>query len=198
MNEQDILTFSDSAWEKAHLRREIILPLSKQNVIGKYAADEAAQKLGLSRRQIYKLVKRCKEGEGLITDMAPQPPSGGRGKRRLLEAVEKIIQTTLQTRYLTRQKRSEVVIWREIIQSCRELGLKSPALNTVRLRIHQIDPRIIKRKRDGVNAERRLQSAGGKAPTIIAPLDQVQIDDSLDWSYYLDETLFYEIGSFLA
>ncbi len=179
ISERGVLTLSNAAWENACLRNEVITPLSKQNVIGKKAADEAALKLGLSRRQIYKLVHRFRKGEGFVTDMAFQAPSGGKGKWRLLEPIEKIIQSVLQKRYLTRQKRLEVVIWREVIQSCRELDLKSPSLNTVRARIRQLDPRTVARKRGGPNAERNLQSAGGKGPEIIAPLDQVQIDHTV-------------------
>ena len=179
MTERGVLTLSDTAWSQAHLRNEVIASLAKLDVIGKYTADEAARQLGLSKRQVYKLVHRFRKGEGLVTDMAYASPSGGKGKRRLSEPVEKIIQNILQKRYLTKQKRSEVVIWREIIQSCRDLGLKRPSLNTVRSRIQQLDPRVVMRKREGLNAERKLQSVGGKPPEIIAPLDQVQIDHTV-------------------
>jgi putative transposase len=179
MTEKGVLTLSDTAWAQAQLRNEVITLLAQQNILGKYAVNEAAQQLGLSTRQVYKLVHRFRKGEGLVTDMASDPPRGGKGKGRLSEPVEQIIQNILFKRYLTRQKRSEVVIWREIIQSCRDLGLKKPALNTVRARIRQLDPRVVIRKREGSNAERKLQSAGGKPPEIIAPLDQVQIDHTV-------------------
>ena len=194
MAERGVLTLSDTAWKQARLRNEVIFPLSKKNVIGKQAADEAARQLGLSRRQIYKLIHRCRQGEGLVTDMAFESPSGGKGKGRLSEFVEKIVQNILQKRYLTRQKRSEVVIWREIIQSCRGLGLESPALNTVRARIRQLDPRIVTRKREGSNAERSLQSAGGKVPECIAPLDQVQIDHTVIDLIIVDDVNRQPIG----
>lgn len=194
MRERGVLTLSDTAWSQAHLRNEIITSLAKLDVIGKYTADEAARQLGLSKRQVYKLVHHFRKGEGLVTDMAYSPPSGGKGKGRLSEPVEKIIQTILQKRYLTKQKRSEVVIWREIIQSCRDLGLKRPSLNTVRARIRQLDPLIIIRRRNGPNAERRLQSAAGKAPEIIAPLDQVQIDHTVIDLIVVDDVNRQPIG----
>lgn len=194
MNEQGILTLSTSAWQKAHLRRDLIVPLSKQNVIGQHAVAEVAQKLGLSSRQVYKLVRRCREGDGFVTDMASQPPRGGKGKGRLLEAVETIIQTTLHKRYLNRQKRSQMTIWKEITQSCRELGLKNPALNTIRLRIQRLDPYIVACKREGLNASRRFQSAGGKTSTVKAPLDQVQIDHSVVDIIIVDDISRHPIG----
>lgn len=142
MTERGVLPLSDTAWAHAQLRNEVIVLLAQQNIIGKYAADEAAQQLGLSTRQVYKLVHRFRNGEGLFTDMASDPPRGGKGKGSLSEAVEQIIQNILFKRYITRQKRSEVVIWPEIIQSCRDLGLTKPALNTVRARMRQLDPRV--------------------------------------------------------
>lgn len=194
MAEKGVLTLSDVAWKKAHLRNEVIAPLSKQNIIGKEAADGAARQLGVSRRYIYKLVYRFRRGDGLITDIAFGSPTGGKGKSRIPEDIETIIQNILQKRFLTRQKRSEVVIWREVIQSCRDLGLKSPSLNTLRARIRQLDPRTVTRKREGLNAERRLQSAGGKAPEVIAPLDQVQIDHTVADLIIVDDINRQPIG----
>ena len=147
ISEKGILTLSDATWKQALLRNKVIAPLSQQNIIGKQAVDEAARQLGLSKRQVYKLVQRYRQGEGLVTDMALEPPSGGKDKGRLPESVEKLIENILQKRYLNRQKRPEVAIWREIAQSCRDLGLKCPALNTVRARIRRLDPRIVARKR---------------------------------------------------
>lgn len=149
ITEEGVLTLSDEAWKQAHLRNEVIAPLSKQRIIGKQAADEAARQLSVSRRYIYKLVRHFRRGNGFVTDMAFGSPNGGKGKGRLSEDIETVIQNILQKRYLTRQKRSEVVIWREIIQSCRDLGLKRPALNTIRSRMRQLDPRTVTRKREG-------------------------------------------------
>ena len=192
--EEGVLTLSDEAWKQAHLRNEVIAPLSKQSIIGKQAADEAARQLGVSRRYIYKLVRHFRRGNGFVTDMAFGSPNGGKGKGRLSEDIETVIQNILQKRYLTRQKRSEVVIWREIIQSCRDLGLKRPALNTIRARMRQLDPRTVTRKREGVNAERKLQSAGGKPPEIFAPLDQVQIDHTVIDLIIVDDVNRQPIG----
>ena len=194
ITEKGVLTLSDATWKQALLRNEVIAPLSRQNIIGKQAVEETARQLGLSKRQVYKLVRRYREGEGLVTDMALDPPGGGKGKGRLPEAVEKLIENILQKRYLNRQKRSEVVIWREIAESCRNLGLKSPALNTVRARMKRLDPCVVMRKRNGPDAERKLQSAGGKAPEIIAPLDQVQIDHTVIDLIIVDDVNRQPIG----
>src|SRR5690606_12865965 len=58
-------------------------------------------------------------------------------------------------------------------------NLSVPARNTVRLRIQWLDPYITTRKREGLDAARTLQSAGGVPPEVIAPLEQVQMDHTI-------------------
>ncbi len=43
------------------------------------AADEAAERLQLSRRQVYILIDQIRCGSGTVTDLLIAPPSGGRG-----------------------------------------------------------------------------------------------------------------------
>lgn len=177
--ERGLLSVSDSAWECARLRTEVIAPLTKLKIVTWELADNAANKLGLSRRQVYTLIERSRQGQGLVTDMLLNKSHGGKGKSRLPEAIDQVIREVLRSHYLNKQKYSETVIWNEIVQRCRKLNLSIPARNTVRLRIQWLDPYTVTRKRDGVDAARALQSAGGVAPEIIAPLEQVQMDHTM-------------------
>jgi putative transposase len=177
--EQGLLFASDDEWERACLRTEIIAPLAQLKVVTWKLADTAAEKLGLSRRQIYALVKRYRHGQGLVSDMLLNKSHGGKGKSRLPDAVEQIIREVLRSHYLSKQKLSETVIWNEIKERCRKINLSVPALNTVRLRIQWLDPYVLTRKREGVDAAKTLQSAGGTPPAIVSPLEQVQIDHTI-------------------
>ena len=104
--EQGVATLPDEAWAQARHRTEIIGPLAALEVVGHDAADAAAQALGLSRRQVYVLILRARQGAGLVTDLARGRSGGGKGKGRLPESVELIIRELLQKRFLTKQKRS--------------------------------------------------------------------------------------------
>ena len=73
--EQGILSASDSAWDCARLRMEVIAPLAQLKSVTLELAGNAASKLGLSRRQIYTLIKRYRHSEGLVTDMCNGPIS---------------------------------------------------------------------------------------------------------------------------
>lgn len=57
--EQGVATLPDKAWERARRRAEIIGPLAQSETVGHEAADMAAQALGLSRRQVYVLIRRA-------------------------------------------------------------------------------------------------------------------------------------------
>ncbi len=83
--EQGVATLPDEAWERARRRAEIISPLAQSETVGHEAADMAAQALGLSRRQVYVLIRRARQGSGLVTDLVPGQSGGGKGKGRLPE-----------------------------------------------------------------------------------------------------------------
>ena len=177
--EHGVATLSEQAWERACRRAEIIGPLAQSETVGHEAADAAAQALGLSRRQVYVLIRRARQGVGLVTDLAPGQSSGGKGKGRLPESVERIIRELIQKRFLTKQKRSIATFHREVAQACKAQKLRVPARNTVALRIASLDPIKTVRRREGQDASRELQGAGGVPPTVSEPLEQVQIDHTV-------------------
>ncbi len=177
--EQGVATLPEQAWEHARRRAEIIGRLAQSETVGHAAADAAAQALGLSRRQVYALIRRARQGAGLVTDFAPGQSSGGSGKGRLPEPVERIIRELLQKRFLTKQKRSVAALHREVAQACKAQKLRGPTRNTVALRIASIEPLNTVRRREGQDASRELQGAGGVPPAVSEPLEQVQIDHTV-------------------
>lgn len=166
--ETGVLTATDPEWDCACARVAVIAPLAALEVIGHAAADEAAAKLGLSRRQVYALVHRLRTGAGTVTDLLPGRSSGGRGARRLPETVDEVIADHLTRMYLKRQKPSVAVVYRAIVGTCVRQQLPVPARNTVAARIAALHPGDVARKREGTDspAARSRRSAGGTAPSI--------------------------------
>ena len=187
ITEHGVATLLDEAWERARRRAEIIGPLAVLEAVGHRAVDAAARALGLSRRQVYVLIRRARQGSGLVTDLAPGRSGGGKGKGRLPEPVERIIRELLQKRFLTKQKRSVAALHREVARACKAQRLRVPARNTVALRIANLDPLKTTRRRQGQDASRDLQSAGGVPPAVTAPLEQVQIDHTVIDLIVVDE-----------
>jgi putative transposase len=177
--ERGLLSMSDEAWERLRRQDEVIAPLAAMATVTHAAADSAAEELGLSRRQVYTLIGRRRKGTGLLTDLAPGRSAGGRGGGRLPEPVEAVIREVVRKTYLTKQKPSLAVVHRQIVRECKTLGLAGPARNTVAHRIEALHPVEVRRRREGSDAARPLQSAGGKVPDIVAPLDRVQIDHTV-------------------
>lgn len=188
------LTMSDAAWEQAKNRASVIGALAKRRVTGFAAADEAAMKLGVSRRQVYLLLGRYRQGSGLVTDLAIHRSTGGKGGNRLPEQVEDIVRGLIRRRFLTRQKLSVASLHREIIRACALQGLKPPTRNTVSRRISMLNPVEVGRRREGPDAARLLQSAGGEVPVIGSILEQVQIDHTVIDIVVVDERERRPIG----
>ena len=174
--ERGVLTAPAEEWDLAARRAGVIRVLASQRVVGLEAADAAAAELGVSRRQVYVLVRRWRAGEGLVSDLLPGTSSGGRGGGRLPDDVEAVVREVLRTRYLTRQRRTVASACREITRECKVRGLRVPSRGTVLRRIAQLDPVKTTSVREGRDVARALKSAGGVPPEITKLLEQVQAD----------------------
>ncbi|EXF23871.1 transposase [Nesterenkonia sp. AN1] len=188
------LTMSDAAWQQAKLRTKVISRLAGSDPVGVVAADRAGVELGISRRRVYVLLERYRQGTGLVTDLALQRSDGGRGGNRLSAPVEQVIQELVRTLYLTRQKRSIASLHREIARVCVARGLPTPMRNTVAARIGRINPVEVGRSREGAERVRPLQSAGGEAPAVDSILERVQIDHTIIDLIVVDECERQPIG----
>jgi putative transposase len=176
LQERGVLTLSASEWAKAKSRADIITPLAGLESIGHVVADQAAADLGLSRRRVYQLIHRARQGEGLVTDLARGRSGGGKGRGRLPDSVETIISETLFDLYLQRQRRSETAILKAIVARCRRAQVAAPSRGALRRRIDRLDPELVARRRFGSQASRPLKPAAGAMPMVEKPLAVVQVD----------------------
>jgi putative transposase len=192
--ERGVLTAAAEAWDLAVRQAEVIGHLAGQRTVGLAAADAAAAELGVSRRQVYVLIRRWRAGEGLASDLLPGASSGGRGGGRLPDEVEAVVGQVLRTRYLTRQRRTAASVCREITRECKARGLRAPSRGTVLRRIARLDPVTAVSAREGADAARALRPAGGTPPAITGLLEQVQADHTLVDVIVVDERHRLPIG----
>lgn len=188
------LTMSDAAWEQARNRASVIGALAERRSPSAAAVDQAAAELGVSRRRVYVLLARYRQGSGLVTDLAVRHSTGGRGRSRLPEPVEEIMRDLIRRRFLTRQKLSVAALHREIARACALKALKPPTRNTVTRRIAMLNPVEVGRRREGADGVRTLQAAGGEVPLISSALEQVQIDHTIIDVVIVDERERQSIG----
>ena len=185
--ESGTLTMPDALWDRTMRVSAVIAPLAARAIVGRAAVDAAALSLGVSRRQVYLLIKRHRTGSGLLTDLAPGRSSHGKDTWRLTAAVEDLVREVVRKQFLTRQKRTQAAVYRDIAGACRMRQLPVPARNTVERRIRALNPVEVGRRRGGPDAVRSLQSAGGDVPVIGTILEQVQIDHTVIDVIVVDE-----------
>lgn len=77
--ERGLLTVPNEVWAVAVRRAEVIGPLAEAGTAGEEAVEAAAERLSISRRQVYVLLRRWREGQGTVSDLIPGRSSGGRG-----------------------------------------------------------------------------------------------------------------------
>jgi putative transposase len=191
---QDANEISDAVWYTARERASALRRLSKLHQMSAAVAQEESEKLGISSRHLYTLLKRYRDGQELVSDSIPRVSSGGRGRSRLNPAVDGVIQDLIRTRFLTPNQISGASLHRKIADTCKECDLPVPSVSAIRRRLAQLDPIVVTRRRLGVDAARRLQSAGGSAPDAAGPLARVEIDHSPVDAIVVDELERKDIG----
>lgn len=77
--ERGVLTASDDACSIAVRRAEVVGRLAREVRPGAEAVDSAASEVGLSRRQVYVLLRRY-DGRATASFLLPRRSSGGRGR----------------------------------------------------------------------------------------------------------------------
>ena len=67
----DLSLVAAPAWREAERRAAVIRPLAALPACPRGEARAAAEALGLSERQVYRLLRRCREGGGALTAHRP-------------------------------------------------------------------------------------------------------------------------------
>ncbi|GAB4097898.1 Mu transposase C-terminal domain-containing protein [Sinomonas halotolerans] len=194
VTERGLLSVPEPVWASAVRRAEVIGPLAAAERLAGGAVDAAAGALGVSRRQVYALLRRWREGEGLASDMVPGRSSGGRGGSRLPEDVDAVVGEVLSGGYANRQRKTVAAAHREIARLCRRRGLPVPSRSSVARRVAGLDPLATATAREGADGARRLKSAGGRVPPVGEVLEQVQIDHTVVDVVVVDERERLPIG----
>lgn len=174
--EKGTARLTDKSWKEAERRMAIIAPLASMEIVPVDVADEAAVKLNVCRRTVYTLIQRLRDAGCLLTALAPNVSSGGRGKSRLPLIIEQIINTTITEIYLSKQKRRAEDVVQEVRRRCIRAKLTPPSFNTIRSRIRALSVSETVKHRHGQKEIRQLSAVEGSFPAVSSPLDMVQID----------------------
>ncbi len=180
-------------WEKIKIREECLKTLLE----GKSSAQriqEVASRLGVSSRQVYKLIKNYKRSGCNLSGLMIKKRLCGKDRSRLPRDVEAIIQDSLEGSFCNQQRFKASVVIEEIRSRCAVAGVNAPSPMTVRNRIRKIPQRILVISREGAKAVQKLSPIVGATPEMDYPLQRVQIDHTKMDLIIVDETHRRPIG----
>ncbi|MES2950455.1 MAG: DNA-binding domain-containing protein, partial [Pseudomonadota bacterium] len=175
--ERDLLSLTEEERLFTEHYRKIITPMLIQPR-EKGLHLKIAQELQISVPTLYRMINEFKR-TGKSTAFLQKTRPGGKGKSRIDPVVEKIIQTYLNEKYLTKQKPSIKAAIDDIQFDCKKAGLKIPSINTIRIRISQIEEATAARRRLGNKAGDRFKASLGSIPDTDWPLALAQMDHTI-------------------
>ncbi|BCA63480.1 hypothetical protein HMP09_2714 [Sphingomonas sp. HMP9] len=168
----DLSLIPEPLWQEAERRAAVLRPLADLPACSRDQARMAATALGVTERQVYRLLRKCREGGGTLTAMLRGRSSGGRGKARIAERRDTLIREAVSDLYLTPQRLSAASIVVEVRKRARAQHVRPPSAGTVRRRIAALSMED-RRQRGDVDVP---EAVLGSTVTAQAPLDMVQID----------------------
>lgn len=171
----DLVAVHDAAWDEATKRFEIIRPLlntpsrTRQDVIAR------AKQYQRHENTLYSWIRNY-EATGLITSLLPRTRSD-KGTKKLTPEIETIIQSVVDSEFLTKQRKSQQKVCDEVRRHCANAGIEPPHKNTVRSRIKELAGEHVMAKRKGRKAADQAYSPiDGSFPDADWPFAIIQID----------------------
>ena len=192
--ERGLLSMSEESWQEARRRAAVVGPLAALESVTHRAADSAGQQLRLPRRQVDVLVKRHWQGSGLVTDLAPGRSSGGRCVGPLRELFESAIQDAIRAEYLHRQKLNLAAVHCEVVRKCKAQGCQRLPAALWRAGSLGCRRRSARASPGKLRPARSFRAAPGISPSVLEPLQQVQIDHTVVDVMVVDERDRQPIG----
>lgn len=166
---------TDKNWSEVVERYETISPLLKPARRQLQDVQVVAKKLGVSIPTIYRWIKRFEES-GLVSSLLRSSRSD-KGKQRLNENLELIIDQQINGFFLKKERPSVVKLYNEIKNKCKIENLSPPHINTIHARIGKVDEREKLSKRySSKQAREKHDPHRGKFPDADYPNAVVQID----------------------
>jgi putative transposase len=169
----DLSQIAEQEWNEAHRRAAVLRPLLELKPCPREKAREAAAELGLSDRQVYRLILRLRESGDELTTLLPGGSDGGQGKPRLTAPRENLLHRLIAETYVTRQKRSAADLVLAIRSQSLKAGLDPPSESTIRRRLKALS--LAERCQRG-EQHPEAKPIYGVTPASDTPLDWLQVD----------------------
>ncbi|PHR65052.1 MAG: transposase [Idiomarina sp.] len=173
----DIRAIPPHKLESAEKKLEIIKPLLE---LGPSASTldvkMRAVSCGIHFTTLYRWLRAFSSTNSLVS-LVDQKRGWSAKNNRIKEDVNKIIEHTIDSYYLSKERYSPQFVYNKIRQSCEQAGLKPPAQSTVYRRIDLVPEERRLRARGHTDiANNRYAARAGKFPNVDSILSVIQID----------------------
>lgn len=174
----ELLSLSQDQWEEARRRLAIIQPLSKKPSRTRADVDAAAAELNLRAAQVYRLLGRY-AADPRLTTLVARPGGGVRGRGRISQTLESLIDEAIQKIYLTDQRATITELVIDIRKRCHELGRTPPSRKAITARVRAKPRKDVVARREGRKAARDRFAPAIGSLVAQSPFSLVQIDHTL-------------------
>lgn len=191
--EKSQFEYEDKALDKANEKYKIIKPLLEMKNRTAKDVEKRAKKFKKGIATLYRWIETF-ERYGTVSSLAGNRQNcGAKGKSRLPQETENIINTIINEVYLDEQQLPFSNIYNVIVNECKKEDVQIPSKGAIRHRINNISPKLIAKHRKNLNV-RETRGMTGKFPEVKLPLDIIQIDHTKVDVILVDEETREEIG----
>ncbi len=191
--DKTLVDLSQKEFDKATERFNIIKPLLDMEKRTAKDVEKVANKSKKGIATIYRWLSAFEEFQTVSSLATRREFCGAKGKSRLDESVNVIINNIIEELYLNKQQYALETIYEKIVFQCQSIDKQPPTKNTIRNRIKSIHPKLIAKHRRGlrVNETRGMPNS---FPEVKMPLDIIQIDHTKVDVMLVDEETRQDIG----
>ncbi|MDP1666115.1 MAG: DDE-type integrase/transposase/recombinase [Methylobacter sp.] len=173
---QDIDEIASKDWKIATERYEAIKPLLVEGGVPKKVVRERAQELGVGVATLYRWIQKFK-GMDVLTALIPQQRGYKKGKNRLSQIAETIIESVINEIFLKNQRSTQKKVILEVERRCHQKQITPPSNYAIRARIAKLSDKTVLRARGfREKAKNKYKPVLGSFPNATHPLAVVQID----------------------
>ena len=191
--EKSQVEYEDKALDKATEKYKIIKPLLEIENRTAKDVEKRAKRFKKGIATLYRWIETF-EKYGTVSSLAGNRQNcGAKGKSRLPQETEDIINTIINEVYLDEQQLPFSNIYNVIVNECKKEKVQIPGKGAIRHRINNISPKLIAKHRKNLNV-RETRGMTGKFPEVKLPLDIIQIDHTKVDVILVDEETREEIG----
>lgn len=169
---------SDSTWHEAKRRADAAKRIAALQQGKSVAVEAEAKLLGLSVRQLWRLVEEYETHE-TISSLMPRTVGRKPGTRVLAEEVDRIIVDKIDNFWLVPERPAIQDLFERIGVECRKQGFKAPCRSTVRERLRAYEHHDAQRRRLGSKASKYIYTPMPGHVDVNAPLERVEIDHTM-------------------